>query len=445
MAVFYNKEKAKIGTLTGTIIHFPKKMNEENDPAAGVNKVDLPAGYLRCDGSVLNKNTYPVLADMLGTGNGSRFRKTTQALTNDQFQLPDLRQKHIRATSSSNIGQYNHLYVKDANDNDIVKAGVALDVIQNIPSPYEITYTGKFFLPSQSVDLRGEPSFTRSAGAYTYAAEITKNMVQPHAHHSLTTRIRQVDKNSNEFASPAQNHIESRSSLEICAWFANTRQNLCYAHATYLSNPPNDQSYPGNGYYWAWGMCWTGCESFMSSGYCLWPAPGGTGCPDTDKAFGFKSGNNPGCNHGGSPTSYTTIGNITYTGTWHQDCQQSWWNIGSINGEDPPTEKSLTPNYSFYTVPFSNEQFAPSGYDRFGYGAAANQHVRTGEFGDNAEHRHRLPFDSEEPHTYKMVTESVEISANTGLKSTINISINEDPKADEFIQPYIICEYLIKT
>ena len=145
MAVFYNKEKSKIGTLTGTIIHFPKKMNEENDPATGVNKIDLPAGYLRCDGSVLNKNTYPVLAEMLGTGTGCRFRKSAQALTTDQFQLPDLRQKHIRATSSSNIGQYNHLYVKDANDNDIVKAGVALDVIQNIPSPYEITYVGKFF------------------------------------------------------------------------------------------------------------------------------------------------------------------------------------------------------------------------------------------------------------------------------------------------------------
>ena len=43
------------------------------------------------------------------------------------------------------------------------------------------------------------------------------------------------------------------------------------------------------------------------------------------------------------------------------------------------------------------------------------------------------------------MTESVEISASTGLKSTINISINSDPKADEFIQPYIICEYLIKV
>ncbi len=445
MAVFYNKEKAKLGTLTGTIIHFPAKMNEDNEPAAAPNVVDLPAGYLRCDGSIFNKSQYPVLAEMLGTGTGSRFRKTAQALTNDQFQLPDLRQKHIRATSSSNIGQYNHLVVTDEDDNDIIKSGVGLDVIQNIPSPYDITYVGKFFLPSQSVDLRGEPSFTRSAGSYTYATEITDRQVQPHAHFTTTTRIRQVDKNGNEFNSPCQNNHLTRTSLAICDWFANSRQELCYAYATEVSDPKQSYPAPGDGYYYSWGICWTGCENYMSAGHCLWPEYDGVGCPGTDHAFEFQIGTGA-CNRcQTSQQAQNWVENISYPGTWAQRCEQSWWNIGSINGHDCPTSVVLQPNYTYGTVPFSNEQFTPSGFDRWEYAAAANQHLLVSRVGDRAEHRHRLPFDSDEPHTYKIVTESVEISASTGLKSTINVSINSDPKADEFIQPYIICEYLIKV
>ena len=95
MAVFYNKEKSKLGTLSGTIIHFPRQMPEDNDPALTLHKELLPAGYLRCDGSVLSKNLYPALAVILGVGSNSKFIKEGQTLTDNQFQLPDLRQKHI--------------------------------------------------------------------------------------------------------------------------------------------------------------------------------------------------------------------------------------------------------------------------------------------------------------------------------------------------------------
>ena len=74
---------------------------------------------------------------------------------------------------------YNDLYVTDANGNEQVKAGVGLEVIQNVPSPFEISYTGKFFLPSQTVSLSGQPSFTRSTGNVVASAEVLQNMIQP--------------------------------------------------------------------------------------------------------------------------------------------------------------------------------------------------------------------------------------------------------------------------
>jgi len=440
MAVFYNREKSKIGTLTGTIIHFPRKMTEENDPALASNFEKLPAGYLRCDGSVLSSVQYPALAAVLGTGTGSRFRKTAQVLTDTQFQLPDLRQKHIRATSSSNVGRYNDLTVEDVDGNEQIKAGVGLDVIQNIPSPFEISYTGKFFLPSQTVDVRGEPSFTRSSGSYTFFSEISQTMVQPHMHFSSTTRARQADSSGNEFRSPAQNSVFTRSSLDICSWFSNTRQDLCYVAATAIVAPNQKQSFDlgAAGSYESWGLCWSGCSTYMTQGYCLWPQ----GCAGSTTAFGFRSGSND-CNFGGGGPDNTTIGNITYTGTWGQRCEPSLLNFGSINGENQPPPTGLSANYTFPTVPFANIQYNATAREQ--YSAVSNYTTRVGSFGNAQNHRHRLPFDAETPHTYKVVTQPVDISANDGLVSTINIRINESKKADEFIQPYIITEYLIKT
>lgn len=442
MAVFYNREKSKIGTLTGTIIHFPTRMTEDNDPSLAFNREKIPAGYLRCDGSVFPAELYPALAEVLGTGTGSRFRKEAQALTDDQFQLPDLRMKHIRATSSSNVGRYNDLYVTDVNDNEILKAGVGLDVLQNIPSPYQISYSGKFFLPSQTVDVRGEPAFTRDSGSYTFYSEIQQNMIQPHMHYSSTTRARQADEGGNEFRSPAKNSTFSRSSLEICQWFEHTYQELCYIAATAIVAPSMEQSYDlgAAGSYEAWGLCWQGCGTYMTQGYCLWP----DGCSGVNTAFRFASGSNGGCNNGaGTGAQTTTIGSQEYPGTWGQACEPSLFDFGSILGENPPSNQALSTNYTFPTVPFSNSLYNDDAREQ--YAAVSNYTTRLGSFGNEANHRHRLPFDAETPHTYQVVTEPVDISANNGLESTINIRINESRKADEYIQPYIISEYLIKT
>ena len=80
-----------------------------------------------------------------------------------------------------------------------------------------------------------------------------------------------------------------------------------------------------------------------------------------------------------------------------------------------------------------------------GYGAVTNLTTLTGRTGNTGEHRHRLDLDPDEhPHTYKMVTRAATARADSGLTSNLSFTTNTSPKADKYIQPYIITEYLIK-
>ena len=74
MAVFYNREKSKIGTTTGTIIHWSRELTS-NDPDNTTTRDLLPAGYLRCDGSIYAAAIFPELAIILGVGSQSRYKK----------------------------------------------------------------------------------------------------------------------------------------------------------------------------------------------------------------------------------------------------------------------------------------------------------------------------------------------------------------------------------
>ena len=95
MGVYYTNERARYGGVSGTIIPFPIKMPDTNVPDIGDWRDILPAGYLRCDGSILSATEYPVLAQVLGTGQNSKFRRPDLTLSSNQFQLPDLGSKNI--------------------------------------------------------------------------------------------------------------------------------------------------------------------------------------------------------------------------------------------------------------------------------------------------------------------------------------------------------------
>ena len=461
MAVFYNKQKGIHGSLTGTIISFPVEVNTE-DPAQSVSRAKLPAGYMRCDGRVLTNEDYPMLAVVLGTGETSKFKKTSQTLSDDQFQLPDLRSKHIRATTSSNIGTFNDLTVTDSAGNEQVKSGVQLDVLLNVDTPFTLNYNGSFYIPPQTQALRGERSFAVETGSYTFYAEVPANAFQPHMHRTNTQRARQVDAGGNHFSSRQINSVRTKSTLNVCKWWEYAKQDLCYWYYTGVVAPGSGgRDVEPTSYEDQYGACWNSCSNFIQQGLCLWPDS--TTCDNVPiDRWHIRAGNN-GCNYGDVPPfpgyGDTTWGAVTYPRTYTHSCVctspiQIFGCPGGINGSKPKDVEDGPGNDGYTTVEAGlptdlqgdiNLPMAPldDAY-QVGYAAVSNVHSLTGEWGNDGTHRHRLDFNSDIAHTFVMNTRASTARADAGLVSKITLATNDAPKADKYIQPYVVTEYFIK-
>lgn len=431
MAVFYNREKSKIGTTTGTIIHWSKQLTS-NDPDNAQIKNDLPAGYLRCDGSIYSAEIYPQLAEILGVGSQSRYRKPDAILLDNQFQLPDFGSKKIRASSGSNLGEYLDTYIEDDNNNVITKSGVGLEVQSNIGETYQIQYQGDFFLPSQQIEVTGEPGFTRSTGNYTETTNVLSNGFLPHAHFHDGTRTR-VASSTNEFSGFGRNSYTQKSTLCVLEWANNTRQDLCYYNATRIAASDRTRT-ESNGFcrrtYYA--GCFGGCD-FLSTYECL--IPEGYECE-----FPIWSGQSS-CGGSPGPDQEETCGKITYEGTMAVKCEDlrlTGCAGGGFLTQPIANKQQLQANYTDDNVPF--DSFRDS--DQPGTAAVNNVTNQSSPFGDEGQHRHFVNFDTE-PQTFVVNTRPTFIPA-AEIVSTINIRVNEENKADQFIQPYIVQEFLIK-
>ena len=199
-----------------------------NDPDDQNVRAVLPAGYLRCDGSIYSADVFPELATVLGVGEQSRYKKPNVTLLPNQFQLPDFGiPKKLEASSGANLGTEVDLRIQDDNDQEITKSGVGLEVQSNIGTTYEILYQGNFFLPSQVIPITGEPGFTRSTGNYTESIDVLPNAFIPHAHFHDGTRTRVRSSLNNEFSSFGRNFYRRKTTLCVVPWYYNTRQPLC--------------------------------------------------------------------------------------------------------------------------------------------------------------------------------------------------------------------------
>jgi len=189
----YAREKSRYGGYTGSIlVHSTPGPGSTNDPSSAIFKENLPAGYLKCDGSILNAKDYLALSQILGVGDACRFAKEGAILRNPDtntgdlgsFQLPDLGSKVIiggRAT-----GTYNN----DTIETDVVttvrpvnRVGPQIDVVSNLGNRIEASFIGNMtVVASGQLSMIGSPKYTMARKTTQTSLDIEN--FQGHAHNS---------------------------------------------------------------------------------------------------------------------------------------------------------------------------------------------------------------------------------------------------------------------
>lgn len=143
----YAYERGRYGGFVGSIIiHSVPGIGINNDPKTAVFKENLPAGYLKCDGGIKSGEDFFALANVLGTGDSSRYRKEGVTLIErdlsqneyGQFQLPDLGSKVFAA----NFGTGDYIGTTLADDSTKSKVGVEVEVSSNVGNRASGFYVG---------------------------------------------------------------------------------------------------------------------------------------------------------------------------------------------------------------------------------------------------------------------------------------------------------------
>ena len=268
MPVFLNQERTKIGTTTGTLVAFPKEL-DVNDPIAGLSAELLPAGYLRCDGSVYNVATFPALGEILGTGDGCAFKQPNVELSDEQFQVPDLRSKFIKATSGSDQGVINDMTVLNASNQEIKKSGVGVTVSTNVGTTAVIDLTGQFRVPGRTVALTGNLGFTKPKSPDEEVVSALSFL--PHAHYTTTYRCRVIRRAGSDVFE--LNYFTNASTIGVQNWFdATSEQPACKFYAQtqkWQGGAFNEGGGFGSASFEYYGICKTQCGGYDIN--CLIP------------------------------------------------------------------------------------------------------------------------------------------------------------------------------
>jgi Phage Tail Collar Domain len=173
----YTKEKSKYGGMVGTIQIFASQLPQQNSPSNTTFKSLLPAGFLRCDGSILSASEYPDLAEVIGVGKACRYVKDNITLADDEIQLPDLGSKYIVAGSGAGI--YNDMFLQDEKTYHV---GAEFNIASNVNQTETITYNGRFIVkgPQNPVLLGGSPLYKSSKS--TDSTTLSEINFQAHGH-----------------------------------------------------------------------------------------------------------------------------------------------------------------------------------------------------------------------------------------------------------------------
>lgn len=209
MAKYYSFEKGKYGSATGTIVPFPKTLSGK-DPQGLDWTTNVPAGYLRCDGSILPADRFRRLAEVIGIGEDCIYKKNGVELENaddngngGQIQLPDLGSKYITAFSS-NAG----LFLDDTSQNpnssnQTEKVGIGVTLNLNQGSSVEVTYTGTLGIPETSIPVSG--NYALAMDFTTASAGYTEDQVLAHGHYVNAARLKEDAPREQNFGTGTNN------------------------------------------------------------------------------------------------------------------------------------------------------------------------------------------------------------------------------------------------
>ncbi len=404
---FLQRERSKLGNAPGTIINWGVSI-PDNDPNFAQIIDKLPAGYLRCDGSVYDERDYPELARILGTGETSLYKKDTQALAATQFQVPDLGSKHIEAASSSNVGSYrniNKVVGTGENATTIKKAGVGVEMFSNVGTNATIGFNGAFTIPQQNFNLIGAVGWTLPTTSEQ--SSVPAGAIGSHGHFSGGTRV--AIKESAEFPNRSTPYYKAAADVNVTST-AGSAGGLC-----------NDIAY----HYWM--RILGGSQGYGGVGVC-----NGGNCSSFDRHFlGWATRNGAHSTVQNDPNPLPSKWDMNKTisgqdvvtaGNWPQS---TTINVGLQRPYDTINDDIMSPVYP--TARNVEEQSeVPNGSDTVD--GTMHSHIIDREVGD----------------TDFAMTTAVTTMRPDGLEASVNITTSGVNKFDDVVSPYIVMEFLIK-
>lgn len=462
MATHYSKERAKYGSGAGTIIVWPVEY-DSLDPTAEENIATLPAGYLKCDGSILKALDYPALAEILGVGDSSKFIRYDLAgdpiddVADDEFILPDFGSKYAKPTTGASSGTYINILTQTQSGVEKRRSGMGIEASATAGTTtgnttvIPVTYTGNFIIPSQEISIKGKPSWTKGTNnsGYTDVEAVDSLGLHSHMHFSTTNRLR--IKTTNEITDAATQGIGSRfvaSTIPIQTWLDNTQYpNSSSNQGAGTNQPPcwaiasgiQAGGYENNGVFQSLGfetvyynMCYdaegpAGLAAFRY--YCLLTSATAFNLQNVTfgngpefKSYGLGLGSCQSLGSGSISASQTVSATYVagssgvptdYNGTSLADVVPVNSNTGSRTLQVYPQVNNIL--------------------------TEIDELVQTT---DPTIHSHKILLETD-THTYKIKTNAYLLSPDN-LKTTLTLKTDQVASLDQVTSPYIILEYLIK-
>ena len=453
MAVFYNKERAKYGNLTGQIIVWP--MEYEGLPDGTLNANNLPAGYLKCDGTKYFAEDYPQLASICGIGDNCKFiRKNNDqtnfdTLTDSQFMVPDLGSKYPEPTSGANSGLYNNIRLDNALGTEVSRSGIGIEAVSAIGENVRIDYSGSISVPSQEIDIRGKPSWSYAGATHRTDSEgAEENTIHPHSHFHSAVRARNLattETNTNSPQPMGQLGKRNASTIPIQDWLDGTTNSSGIAGSGQQPCFAIDKWSPGSG---GGATSTQGPQGTIYWGHCIYGAGDQYtyNCILNSTMGPINRGTLAGSADGSNIARYRNVVQLLFV---------------CIPGGGAVSNDTITvqPTYIQGAQGVPEDFLGNSLYDVLPL--QANDSVVTGRATTDLEntttdtvelpreggidptiHNHRIDLEKGD-HNYQVKTNAIVIPPEN-LQTTMTIGADSSVSIDSACAPFIVMEYLIK-